>query len=138
MNKNLSNNQQPKDLPQAEQSREHYGTPDGYFDTLSERIMASLPEDVEQPEPPANWWVKVQPSLYLAACFVGLYLSFKAFDTYRSKMAQSQEPQCVKVLAEACEEATEDEYLAFYQDYSEGLMARQSAWELAVGEEMDF
>lgn len=137
MNKNQIDNQQSKDLPRAEQSQSHYTTPDGYFDTLSERIMSSLPEGMEEPELPVNWWVKLQPSLYLAACFVGLYLSFKAFDIYRSEMTREQELQSTEALVAASEAIPEDEYLAFYQDYSEGLIARQSMWEWAVGEEID-
>ncbi|MEG1574060.1 MAG: hypothetical protein RR293_01590 [Bacteroidales bacterium] len=53
--------------------------PDGYFDSLAERITRELP-DVELPvEEPINLWKKIQPWLYMAAMFAGIALMFKIF-----------------------------------------------------------
>ena len=56
-------NKQPN-LPTPAESRGHYSVPEGYFDSLEERIMAKIPE--ETPEevaeaPRISLWTRLQP-----------------------------------------------------------------------------
>ena len=69
-------------LPTPAESRGHYSVPEGYFDSLEERIMAKIPE--ETPEevaeaPPCQPMDAPAPLAYLAAMFVAMNLIFRAF-----------------------------------------------------------
>ena len=68
-------------LPTPAESRGHYSVPEGYFDSLEERIMAKIPE--ETPEevaeaPRVSLWMRLRPIAYLAAMFVAMNLIFRA------------------------------------------------------------
>lgn len=56
-----------------------FKVPEGYFEGLTERIMAQLPEQepIEKEPETVSLWERVRPILYLAAMFVGLGLFFK-------------------------------------------------------------
>jgi len=69
-------------LPTPAESHGHYSVPEGYFDSLEERIMAKIPE--ETPEevaeaPRISLWTRLRPIAYLAAMFVAMNLIFRAF-----------------------------------------------------------
>lgn len=66
--------------------KEKYGkqsglkVPDGYFNGLTDRIMAGLPSYVEAaPQPQLSRWHRVRPYVYLAAMFCGIWLMMKVF-----------------------------------------------------------
>lgn len=55
--------------------------PDGYFETLHDRVMQNLPQKeiiVEKPAP-VTFWTMAKPWFYMAAMFVGIALMFKVF-----------------------------------------------------------
>ena len=55
--------------------------PDGYFESLHDRVMQKLPEKeiiVEQPAP-ISFWTMAKPWVYMAAMFAGIALMFKVF-----------------------------------------------------------
>lgn len=55
--------------------------PDGYFESLHDRVMQNLPEKeiiVEQPAP-ISFWTMAKPWVYMAAMFAGIALMFKVF-----------------------------------------------------------
>lgn len=61
-----------------------FRVPEGYFDGLTDRIMAALPERPMHEEPPTVPLMdKVKPLLYLAAAFLGMMLLFKGLSTFR-------------------------------------------------------
>ena len=110
-------NKQPN-LPTPAESRGHYSVPEGYFDSLEERIMAKIPE--ETPEevaeaPRVSLWTRLRPIAYLAAMFVSMNLIFRAFSPHSSQ---------VKTAATAEVHATtEDDYATYYADYGERMTA---------------
>ena len=55
--------------------------PDGYFDSLHDRVMQNLPEKeiiVEQPAP-ISFWTMAKPWVYMAAMFAGIWLMVQVF-----------------------------------------------------------
>lgn len=58
---------------------EGFKTPDAYFDSLSSRVMSSLPKSEEAHVEPvdATIWMKLKPITYLAAMFIGAALIIK-------------------------------------------------------------
>lgn len=56
-----------------------YRVPEGYFDGLSEQIMANLPAKVVEEEQVLTLWQRVKPWVYMAAMFAGIALMVKVF-----------------------------------------------------------
>ena len=101
-------------LPTPAESRGHYSVPEGYFDSLEERIMAKIPE--ETPEevteaPRVSLWMRLRPIAYMAAMFVAMNLIFRAF---APKTAEDK-----SVATAQTEHSSEDEYA----DYGERMTA---------------
>lgn len=110
-------NKQPH-LPTPDESRRHYRVPEGYFDSLEERIMAHLPEEApaEEPTVPSvSLWTRLRPIAYLAAMFVSMNLIFRAFSPHSSE-------EKTTVTAQT-EQPTEDDYATYYADYGERMTA---------------
>ena len=66
--------------------------PDGYFESLHDRVMQNLPEKeiiVEQPAP-ISFWTMAKPWVYMAAMFAGIALMFKVFVWTSSDFTNSQ------------------------------------------------
>lgn len=66
-------------------SADPFRVPEGYFEGLTDRIMAALPEpSAEATQPPTvSLMDKVKPLLYLAASFLGMMLLFKGLSALR-------------------------------------------------------
>ena len=66
-------------------STDPFRVPEGYFEGLTDRIMAALPEpSAEATQPPTvSLMDKVKPLLYLAASFLGMMLLFKGLSALR-------------------------------------------------------
>ena len=110
-------NKQPH-LPTSDESRRHYRVPEGYFDSLEERIMAHLPEEepAEEPDVPSvSLWTRLRPIAYLAAMFVSMNLIFRAFSPHSS--------QEKTVVTAQTEQPIEDDYATYYADYGERMTA---------------
>ncbi|WP_297947277.1 hypothetical protein [uncultured Porphyromonas sp.] len=80
----------------AEESRSHYTTPDGFFESLEDRIMARIDEEPapleEQSTPPLGKrliWQRLRPYIYLAASFVLTIGMFRGFRYIRSQQLSS-------------------------------------------------
>ena len=59
--------------------RAPFTVPDGYFDSLSQRIAAKLPErETPAPAPKMSFWHRAKPYVYLAAMFAGIWCMMKA------------------------------------------------------------
>lgn len=71
---------------------EPFKVPEGYFDTLTSRVMAQLPADNgEQPMPKApksTLYAKLKPYIYMAAMFAGLYFGVFVFKYQRKIVEQ--------------------------------------------------
>lgn len=84
--------------------------PDGYFDSLHDKVMQNLPKKeiiVEQPAP-VSFWTMAKPWLYMAAMFVGIALMFKVFSL---NSADSSKPD--ELQAQTDEKVIESENEAF-------------------------
>ena len=64
--------------------------PEGYFDNLTEQIMAQLPEKAMQQTKPLSLWERVQPWVYMAAMFVGIWLMVNLFVDVRQKASANE------------------------------------------------
>lgn len=85
-----------------------YKVPEGYFDDAFTRILAELPERIEEPTPRVTRWHRVRPYIYMAAMFAGIWLMMKVFHTASSvDMSLQSEPH---ELAALVAEPTSYEY----------------------------
>lgn len=65
----------------------HFKTPDGYFESFTDKVMANLPERTFEEDKPrtVSLWDRVKPLVYLAAMFVGIALMFGIAEDFVSK-----------------------------------------------------
>ncbi len=56
-----------------------YTVPDNYFDSVRSKIMDNLPEYKEKKPEKLSMWRKVQPYIYMAAMFAGIWCMMKMF-----------------------------------------------------------
>lgn len=56
-----------------------FTVPDGYFDRFADELMNQLPEKEAVTLPEVKLWDRVKPWLYMAAMFVGLMFTIRAF-----------------------------------------------------------
>lgn len=102
----------------------HYSTPTGYIEGLHQQIMAKVesrsPKESE-PSTPTSLWTKLKPSLYLAASFVGLLLSFQAF-LYIQETIQNKDDASIAQDNSREVEST-DGYANYYEDYMARVVA---------------
>jgi hypothetical protein len=62
-------------LKEIDKTKNPFKVPDNYFAQLNEEIMNRLPEkEIVVPEP-VSLWDRAKPWVYLAAMFVGLYVT---------------------------------------------------------------
>lgn len=104
--------------------------PDGYFDTLTQRIEASLPErdwEKEQADniAPRSIWQRIRPYLYLAAMFAGVWCMMHIFSltgaTSQGQMSIDNYPVLAQALSDpAVAEELSDE--TYYTTNEEDLM----------------
>lgn len=71
------------DILERADRRDGIQVPDGYFETLADRISAKLPEmeweRESAEEPKRTLWQRVRPYAYLAAMFAGVWLMMQMF-----------------------------------------------------------
>ena len=62
------------------QARRPFTVPEGYFDNLTQNIMAALPEQesVYSTKITVTPWMRIRPYLYAAAAFAGIFFCIKA------------------------------------------------------------
>ena len=62
------------------QARRPFTVPEGYFDNLTQNIMASLPEQesIYSTTIKVTPWMRIRPYLYAAAAFAGIFFCIKA------------------------------------------------------------
>lgn len=105
--------------------------PDGYFDTLTRRIEASLPEREWEQAPtdaniaPRSIWQRIRPYVYLAAMFAGVWCMMHIFSltgaTSQGQMSIENYPVLAQALSDpAVVEVINDE--TYYTTNEEDLM----------------
>ena len=60
--------------------RRPFTVPEGYFDNLTQNIMAALPEQesIYSTKITVTPWMRIRPYLYAAAAFAGIFFCIKA------------------------------------------------------------
>lgn len=56
-----------------------YTVPDNYFDSVRSKILENLPEIEEQKTEKLSVWKRIQPYVYMAAMFAGIWCMMKMF-----------------------------------------------------------
>ena len=56
-----------------------YTVPEGYFDSVRSTILQNLPEYQEATPEKISVWKKIQPYIYMAAMFAGIWCMMKMF-----------------------------------------------------------
>lgn len=54
-----------------------YTVPDNYFENVRTKIMNNIPEYAEHEEPKNTTWQRIQPYIYMAAMFAGIWCMMK-------------------------------------------------------------
>ncbi len=109
-----------------DQLKDKYGTdpglrvPDGYFEELNLRIMASLPQYPEAPRVvEMSLWQKIKPYVYLAAMFAGIWVMMKVFHTVSSADSLNLDnPPAAIALAMASQDEEAFHYFSPATDYA--------------------
>ena len=62
------------------QMRRPFAVPEGYFENLTQNIMASLPEQesIYSSKITVTPWMRIRPYIYAAAAFAGIFFCIKA------------------------------------------------------------
>lgn len=68
-----------KDLLKKYGNKNPFSVPEGYFEDFNERLMKQLPEKEIINEPEIRTWDRIKPWIYMAAMFVGLMFTVRAF-----------------------------------------------------------
>jgi hypothetical protein len=79
-------------LNEIDKTKNPFKVPENYFETLNEEIMSRLPEKEFVAAPPVTMWEKVKPWVYLAAMFIGIYVTvdFLTGDANSSPLTSQQ------------------------------------------------
>jgi len=108
-------------LEEIDRKRNPFKVPDNYFARLNEEIMNHLPEKEIVPPRTVPLWDKVKPWVYMAAMFVGLYITIQ-FLTRQPDNGNVASRQSVVQIQESywsTVQVTEEE---FYQYLEEQLV----------------
>ena len=103
--------------------RDGMTVPDGYFDTLTQRIEASLP--AADNIAPRSIWQRIRPYVYLAAMFAGIWCMMHIFSLTGTGTQGPMSIDNYPVLAQALSDPTVVEELSnetFYTTNEEDLM----------------
>ncbi len=72
--------------------RRPFTVPEGYFENLTQNIMAALPEQesIYSTSIKVTPWMRIRPYLYAAAAFAGIFFCIKAAVGITSRNSQTQ------------------------------------------------
>ena len=105
-------------LEEIDRKRNPFKVPDNYFARLNEEIMNHLPEKEIVPPRTVPLWEKVKPWVYMAAMFVGLYITIQFLTRQpdngtvasRQSVAQIKDSDWSKV------QVTEEEFYEYLEE----------------------
>ena len=103
--------------------RRPFTVPEGYFENLTQNIMASLPEQesIYSTKIIVTPWMRIRPYLYAAAAFVGIFFCIRAAVGINSRnnevqVAQTEETTIYsdEYIDSFLETAMIDDYVLYY------------------------
>ncbi len=79
-------------LEEIDKAENPFKVPENYFALLNEEIMSRLPEKEYVAPPPVTLWDKVKPWVYMAAMFIGIYITvnYLTRDTDKKQLITEQ------------------------------------------------
>src|SRR5690554_1923172 len=77
-----------------------FKVPENYFAQLNEEIMNRLPEKEFVPPQPVSLWNKAKPWVYMAAMFVGLYITINFLTRDGESNLSSRQDAPLQISAE--------------------------------------
>lgn len=79
-------------LDEIDKAKNPFKVPENYFALLNEEIMSRLPEKEYVAPPPVTLWDKVKPWVYMAAMFIGIYITvnYLTRDTDKKQLITEQ------------------------------------------------
>lgn len=105
-------------LEEIDRKRNPFKVPDNYFARLNEEIMNHLPEKEIVPPQTVSLWEKVKPWVYMAAMFVGLYITIQ-FLTRQADNGNVASRQSVVQIQESywsTVQVTEEEFYEYLEE----------------------
>ena len=104
------------------EARRPFTVPEGYFDNLTQNIMASLPEQesLYSTKIIVTPWMRIRPYLYAAAAFAGIFFCIRAAIGISSRnnaeMTQAEETTIYsdEYIDSFLETAMIDDYTLYY------------------------
>ena len=102
--------------------RRPFTVPEGYFENLTQDIMASLPEQpsIYSSKITVTPWMRIRPYLYAAAAFAGIFFCIKAAiginSRHNAQVAQAEETTIYsdEYIDSFLETAMIDDYTLYY------------------------
>lgn len=94
---------QNNDILEKAGGKTGYTVPENYFDSVRSKILANLPEYPKQEAPKLSTWRRMQPYLYMAAMFAGIWCMMTVIHMMSSTdMSLENPPESVAmVMADA-------------------------------------
>lgn len=90
---------QNNDILEKAGGKTGYTVPENYFDTVRGKILANLPEYPKQELPKLSRWRRIQPYLYMAAMFAGIWCMMKVIHMMSSTdMSLENPPESVAMV----------------------------------------
>lgn len=100
-----------RDILEEVGGRTGFTVPEGYFDSVREKILAELPEYNHEHAPKLSAWQRVKPYLYMAAMFAGIWCMMKMFHMMSSTDLSLDNPPESVALAMADADPTDYFYI---------------------------
>ena len=104
------------------EARRPFTVPEGYFENLTQNIMASLPEQesIYSTNIVVTPWMRIRPYLYAAAAFAGIFFCIKAavgINSRNNALEVAQEETTIysdEYIDSFLETAMIDDYTLYY------------------------
>lgn len=108
---------QLEDLKRERGEHPGFKVPEGYFENFTQNMMQQIPEaTVAQELAPTSFFVKMKPSLYMAAMFAAIIITLKLFVT--TGTTEDTMPNGGFTTFEQSNNFDPEYYQDYYNDYS--------------------
>jgi len=102
-------------LQEIDKTKNPFKVPDNYFAQFNNEIMNQLPEKEFKVPETVSMWDKVKPWVYMAAMFVGLYVTIN-FLTKQNETVNTSENFAIETNYWSTVHITEEEFYQYLED----------------------